>query len=49
MRVTFGKEWDNILLRTVPEHCKFIQPLTEDFEFTRHSEVHKSMNIFLYG
>ena len=49
VRVTFGKEWDNILLRSVPEHCKFMKPLTENFEFTRHSEVHKSMNIFLYG
>lgn len=49
VRVTCGKDWDQILLRSLPEHCKFMQPLSEGYEFTRHSEVHKSMNIFLYG
>lgn len=49
VRVTAGKDWDQILLRSVPEHCNFLKTLTDGYEYTRHSEVHKSMNIFLYG
>ena len=48
IRVTHGPRWEDVLMSSIPDHCKFLSKCTKDVMFERNSQINESKNIFLY-